>query len=233
MRNIDQLEGTLRRLYEHAVPHAERQARNNLAFDMRASWQARMSNAFTLRNTFTKRSVLVEKATRHDPVAFVGSIAEFMPRQEFGAVDRKTGRHGLAIPTDAARYGGSPDRPITVGNRLSKVKLPAGRKAGVAARNRRQRNILAVEAAASAGSGSRFAFLETADGKGIYRVTGRLTKKRGRRGLKVRKVYDLSRDSVNIPKTPLLAQGLDRAYRRAPALYEKALLRAIEYQWRR
>jgi hypothetical protein len=231
MRNLDQLQGQLERLYKKAVPYAVADGNVRIAFDLRNAWQGEIQKRFVLRNQFTKRSIQVERGSVARPTSTVGSTASYMKDQEFGKVERKKGRHGVAIPTKEARIAGSAKRMVRRSYRVANIKLtPRQRRLP-----RKARNAATVAAAIDAnrgGAGRSFVFMDLGARRGLFSVRGKAKRrgKGGRRGVQVRMVQDLSHDTIRIPSTPTLEPAIHKTVPRAPEMYRRALLKQIDRQ---
>lgn len=221
-RDIRRLERDLSDFAASAVPHAVRNGMNAQAFAGKRLWGKEIRSEMVNRNRFTAGAAIqVQRATglRVDSMeAVLGSIAPYMADQEFGATHRKQGKHGVPIPSSFSAgqaYKSTPRRrPIRKKNWLQNVRLE-NRSRGRA--NRARANLIAVKEAAASGRG--YVYLETRPNRrGIYQVLG------NPRRAKIRLVYDLSRESVDIPRTPTLAPTVDAVRKRAPALYRAAMI---------
>lgn len=205
-----------------AVPHATREALNAMAFEARRVWVELLPKRMTIRSTFTRRSLQVDKARGTNMTtmaARVGSTAPYMDEQEDGGDKGKKGKHGVPIPTSSAAGQGMSARPRTrlvqVKNWMSAIHL-APRVSGI----RQRRNAAALAIAQKNGTG--VAFLDLGKGRsGIFRVTGR------KRGLSVRMIWDLSRKRVTIPKNPTLEPSVAAARMKGADLYVAALNRQV------
>lgn len=217
-RDFDRLKHDLEVTAKRAVPHAARNAVNRCAFEARAGWVAETRSTFVQRNTFTERSLQVDKARGTDMAsmaATVGSTADYMARREDGELKGpKHGKH-VAIPTVSGARGGAITSPIRKPNRLSAIRL-APRPGSTS----KQRNAIAIRMARA--KGQRFAFLETPRGGGIVRVLG------GKRKGPVRMVWDLSRGAVRIKPMPSLQRTLTKLGPRFVAIHEGAILEQLK-----
>jgi hypothetical protein len=216
---IKRLEDKLERVAKKSIPFASRFALNGTAFDARKRAQENIREKMVTRNKFTERSIRVEQTRTLDvrrQAAVVGSVAPYMEDAEFGAVKRKKGKHGVPIPTTVASGEGEgtqprrrvPRRP----NRLQNIRLQDRRGTGM---SRRQQIVAQIKQAAQ--SGQRFVFLDLQRREGVYRVTG------GKRAPRIKMIYDLSRPSVVIPKTPTIIPAAIDAARKLPERYRDAL----------
>lgn len=84
------------------VPYAISQALNQTAFDARAHLQAHLGDSFTIRNTFTARGLRVEKATKTNHEAAVGSVRDYMKLQEEGG-KKVAHSKAMAVPITPAK----------------------------------------------------------------------------------------------------------------------------------
>ena len=218
LRQLKKYEKDLKLFSEKAFLFAEKQTVNDAAFFAMKATKRLISQKFTTRNTFTERRIRVDKATNlNRPVAIMGSLDKYMVDQEFGGTRRITGRHGVAIPTPyASGEGESKKRLKTVRkrNRLSSIRL------------KKQRRSMSIPAMirSAAKKGQKVIFLKLKGRKqGIFRLVG------GKRKPKIKMLYDLSRSSIPVKKRPTLLPATNKAARRMPGFYVKA----IKFQLRR
>ena len=218
-----QFESDLKTFAAKALPFATKATLNKTAFEARREWQKNISDDLVNRNKFTRNSIRVEqtKSLRiRDQAAIVGSIAAYMDTTEFGGTERG-GSGAKAIATSYSAGQGEGVRPRTrlprKPNKMSSIRLKRVR----GAQGRKQRNLLAVKQAAE--SGNRYAFLDLGKRKGIFRVMG------GKRKLRVRMVWSMSKRSVRIPATPTLGPAVSTVAPRVPEYYRQAL----EFQLKR
>jgi hypothetical protein len=223
-RGLDKLAADLEKAKKTAFPYAMRDAVNGAAFEARRIWGEEIRRTFTTRNTFTAgRALQVEKAKgggrAGDIQAMVGSTAAFMAEQETGGTLQGKGAH-LPIPGPVAAgqaAGGRRTRLVRAGNRLKVIRAANVR----AAKTRRQRNAAAMAMARR--TGKRFAVLERPKGGvGLFAISG------GKRKVKARLVWDLSRKSARLPPHPTLGPTLQRMQSRMLPLYEAALLKQLQ-----
>lgn len=222
IKDAQHLETMLAMLAPKAVPHAVRDTLNETAFTVRKEWISLIEAKFILRNKYTVKSIRVAKASGTDlstMQAVVGSAADYMDEQEEGATRVKKGKHGVAIPTPTAAGQGARanprKRPIRRPNYLGAIH-PTSSKVGP----KFQRNAVAIALAIR--KGTRVAYLETKETKGLFQVTG--TERRP----KVRMLYDLQHASVKIPKAPTLGPSLREVDRLAPAIAHKAFTKQFD-----
>ena len=222
---IKQFESDLKTFAARAYPFATKETLNTTALSAREGYVANARNQMTLRNKFTESSLRVEKVRGLNvsrQFAVVGSTAPYMEEQEFGGTKRKGGKTGVPIPTTMASGEGEGVQPrrrvVPKARRLSNIAL---RNKGIKALNKKQMNMLKVKETAK--SGRKFVFLETRRHPGIYRVTG------GVRSPQVKLIWDMSKESVVVPRNPMLAPAVKDAERIMPFVYKGAL----EFQLKR
>lgn len=213
LEGIEDLQRDLHHVRAKAVPHAMRNALNDEAFAARKAWQGNLKKKLTLRSRFTDRSVRVDKArgtNMRTMRSVVGSVADYLPEQEFGAAVPKS-----AIPTGVAsgegRIPGSERRRLVRRPNLKRnIRLP--RPIGGPGKRR-----VAATIAQAKRKKQRFVLLEDGLRKGIFRVGG------GKRKTKLSMVYDLSHRAITKKARPTLGPALEKVIRRAPAIHRRAL----------
>jgi hypothetical protein len=193
--DIDKLERDLKALRRTAIPYAERGAINGAAFGTQKTARETIDDKMVLRNAWTQRTVMVDRATGKRP-ARVGSTQDYMETQEFG------GRERIGhIPTSASAGMSEGSKPRTrlprKPNRMANIRL---RKRRGKVQNRRQRTAVAIAAAKR--KGDKYVFLDTGRTRGIFRLMG------GKRRTRLRMMHDMSRKSVQVPRTPWLRPSL-------------------------
>jgi len=217
-KRIKQLEADLSMLSGRALPYATRNTLNVAAFRAREIAQDNVRNQMILRNRYTERSIQVEKTKSLSipmQAAIVGSTADYMADQEFGATVRGRGSKGVPIPTSysAGQDGAKPRTKLTrKPNKLSSIQLKRSRKHGS---DRKQRNLVAIREAVQ--SGRKFVYLNLGRRQGIFRIVG------GKRNPAIRMVHDLSSKSVDVPRNPWLFPAMEKASAEIPKIYFKSL----------
>lgn len=218
-RQIKEMERDLKTFARKAYPFATRKTINDAAFQTQQIARADVKRDLTLRNRFTVQSIQVDQArslqiSRQE--ATVGSIADYMEDQEFGATKAKKGKKGVAIATSYSSGEGENAQPRTrlprKPNKLANIQLQRRRKKGS---SRKQQNLVAIKQAAA--TGRKYVFLDLGRRQGIFKVTG------GKRRPKIKMVHDMTKESVTIPKNPWLKPAFDEASRMLPAFYADAL----------
>ena len=175
IRGLEELEKGLEQLAERSIPYAARETLNRLAFVGRKIWQDEMASALTLRNAFTQRRVLVDRATGSrmaDMQATLGHTEDYVRRLEFGLGERAK-RSGIPIPSEAA--AGQAKGSLPSGRRRAVKRSLVIRVLGKIKRQsksmpRKARNARAVREAIA--NGSRLAYLELDRRRGIYKIMG-------------------------------------------------------------
>jgi hypothetical protein len=225
LKGLDEMQRQLETVAKRSVPFAAREVVNTLAFKGREIWQAEMASSLTLRNKFTQRRALVEKARtlRVDSMqAVLGHTEPYMFNLEHGKSERAAKRW-RPVPTEAAagQARGSLEagrrkvvRPQNIITRLGNLKAK-----GFAGRPRKARNARAIRQAIK--TGKRLALLDFGRRKGVYKITG------GKRP-KVTKLYDLSRRTTPVPKTPTLQLTLKKTLALAPRVAHDALSKQLK-----
>jgi hypothetical protein len=221
-KGLNEAQRDLQTMAKRAVPYAARNALNTIAFEARAQWQREIRGAFTLRNRFTERSVLVTKASGTDikrMASFVGSTAPFMADQEHGGLVR--GRHGLkGIPGPAAagqQPGGARTRLVRAANRLGAINVSHPQLKG----SRKQRNAIALAVARR--KGQTVALLERPKGgKGLFNLMG------GKRRIRTRLLWDFSKRAVRVSSAPTLQRTLSAVSRKIPHILMASTLEQLK-----
>lgn len=217
----------LERIAKRSVPFAARELVNSLAFEGRKIWQQEMASDLVLRNQFTQRRALVERARTLDMrrmEATLGHTEPYMRMLEFGESERAA-HEWRPIPTESAagqaRGSLAGGRKRAVRPRSVITKLGAIKSGGSAGRPRKARNARAVREAIK--SGRKLALLDFGRRKGIYRVSGSLKRK-----AKLTKLYDLSRRVTPMPKVPTLERTLAKVRLIAPSIAHRVLTRQLQ-----
>lgn len=227
---LDRAEKDLRLFREKAIPYAVRNTLNDAAFVGRRLWQKKMRKAFTLRNRWTQRSALVERAHGTDLGSMesqLGSAEAYLAQQEEGFVERAKGKHGVPIPTSAAadQDGANPRTNLVNPTRyLSAINL-AKRPGAV---SRQARNYAAMAQAAKAGT--RFVLLELRGGKmAIFEASSHLGNvQTGNDSLTMRMVWDLSRKSVSVDAHPTMSPALDDLLPQLPSIQRRHIIKQLQ-----
>lgn len=216
----------LQQFAKRGMPYAARNVLNRQAFQARKVWSKRITDTFTLRNTWTLRTLRVVPAkTRADIFSMhseVGSLSSYMGMQEHGGVEH--GKSGARpIPTAVAAgqpMGSERTKPVRRPNRMNAIQLSKARKGGRAL-SKAQRNAIAVKAAAS--KGTKFALIEFENsGQGIAKVSGR-------KRITVRTVWDLSHKSQPVPREPTLGPTMDSVSRWSAGMAAHALREQLRF----
>ena len=225
LKGLDAMQRELETIAKRSVPFAARETVNGLAFAGRAAWQDEMRKGLTLRNRFTERRALVERARTlrmSDMEARLGHTEGYMRLLEEGKPEKASKRF-RAIPTEVA--AGQAKRSLSGGRkravraaavitRLGSLKVKSGK-----ARGRKATNARAIGGAIR--SGRRLALLDLGKGKGIYRIDG------NRKRLRIWKLYDLTRKRTPMPRIPTLERAITRALEQGPAIAFAALERQL------
>jgi hypothetical protein len=221
-RDLDRFERHLGEVAKQAIPHGVRNGLNKIAFEARTEWQEQLGSRMVLRNNYTARSILVDKATGTNLETMrsvVGSVADYMGLQEDGGSVASKGKHGVTIPTPVSSGEGRGANPrkklVRRPNRLSSIHLGSR----LSTSNRKQRNAASIRQAIA--SGRKYAFLELERRKGLFRISG------GKRKPKVDMVWDLTRKAVTLPKNATLEPTLSRISTRIPHHFAEAMVEQL------
>ena len=224
-REIEKLVSQLETFKKKALPFAARDSLNKQASAGKQIWQGEIQHRFITRNQFTVRSIrkVNVKGGGFDidrMESQVGSVAPYMRLQEFGGTQSGAGR-SHPIPTSVAAGQAEGTRPRTKAvrrpMRQPNIRLTRKRSKG---RTRAQRNAMAVSRAARSSGRNRFVLLELQRGKAIAKVTGR-------KRIRVRIIWDLSRTSVRVPASPTLQPALKALEPIAVSIHRASIIKQL------
>jgi hypothetical protein len=105
MTNVTQFEAELDRINKYGIPNAVRTSLSTAASETVEFCRENLGAKFTLRNTYTARSIVSDRATQRDirdMQSAAGSLQAYMAQQEEGFSHEATGKYGVAIPTPAS-----------------------------------------------------------------------------------------------------------------------------------
>lgn len=221
-RGFDKLAKDLHTFAAKAMPYAMRDSVNAAAFEARRLWSDEIKRTFTTRNSFTAgRALEVEKArgTKGPMVARLGSTADYMGRQETGGIVRgSSGHRPIPGPSAAGQAPGTKrTRIVRAGMRLRAIKASDAKgKTG------KQRNAIALAMARR--TGQKFAVLQRpGGGLGLFSVGG------GKRKIRTRLIWDLSRRSARVPAHATLGPAIHAVQPRLQTMHEAALLKQLRF----
>ena len=226
VRQIKEFEKDLKAFKDRAFPFATKATINTAAFDTMTKGRRIIERNMILRNKYTPKAVQVEQTRTlivNQQEALTGAIEDYLETQEFGGVDVKKGKVGIPLPSSTSAGQGR-TKPRTrlprEANKLQNLRLNRSRRR---AKSRKQKVLFVVQDAVT--SGRRNIFLDLGRTQGIFNVKGgrKNFKRGGPKGAKLRMIYDLSRDSVSIPRSPWLGPAVKLTERRMPEMYLKAL----------
>lgn len=229
VKDIKKFERQILTFKEKALPHATKATINNAVYKAQQEARKEVKSTMILRNAFTIQSIQYDKATSLDinsQVAIVGSTQKYMSDQELGATKEKTGKEGVSIPSPySSGESGLPRKRLPrSANAMKNIELMKGKKKGV---NLRQRNFVAIKLAVQ--KKSRFVFLQLGKQKGIFRVMGgSMRGKKYQRPKELKKVHDLTHDSVKIPVNKWLYPSVMRVKALMPEIYVNELWKQIK-----
>lgn len=231
-KDFKKLERDLKAVNARAFPFATKETLNSAAFQAQEVAQKRIRNTLILRNRWTLGSIKFQKTTTLNiskQFTLVGSVADYMVDQEFGGTKRKTGRHGVPIPTALAAKQSEGSRPrLKVARpRLSKYRLlKRGHRPPGQPKNKRQAILFKMQD--SAATGRPFFHQSSRMKAGIYKSSKKMSAKkvyyRGwPAGARVQLLFALDDPSVPTPRRPWLKPSVDVVTKRMPAIHVKSL----------
>lgn len=211
-RQLRKLTAQLQRAKASALPYAEREFVNSQAFASQRLWRQGLPGKMKLRSKYTESSVQVEKAKLRGH-ASVGSTASYMPAQELGDTQAKRGKHGVPIPAAAPGKRKSRGR-VSKSKQLASIAIRSTQRKqlGSTGRGIRRQALLRIAA-----TGGGFVFMDLGRSQGIYHVRA------GKTRLLVRKVWDLTKQTVTIPENPTMRPAVELAMRSNNELWRKAI----------
>lgn len=215
---VMKLADKLEKMSGRAIPYATRSALNKAAFFARGEAQEVIGRNMIERNKWTRRSVMVQTAKGlniNKQESEVGSVQDYMETQEYGGTVTGRGKT-KPIPTGYAAGQDGQRKRTKVPTRVNKM-----RNIRVGSRNRR--NTLFQSAIIAANAGDKF-FKTSGRKSAIYRVWGKRKRKGQWTRVKMRMVYDMSRRSVRVPKSPWLAPAIKATVKAWPRILKKEII---------
>lgn len=219
-KGAKEMNAGLKRMRGQAVPNALRNTLNTAAFETRTIWRREIRSTFTLRNRFTEQSVRVEQARGSNMVATVGSVAPWMAVQEEGGTVRgKSGHKVIPRAASAGQKAGAPRTRLVRGRfYLGAIQVAHPALSG----GRRQRNAIAIAMARK--QGKNIVLLTRPSGaKGLFIIMSG-----GKRALKTRMLWDVSRSSVRVHAEPTLERSLTAVKPKLGHMLEAALTQQMQ-----
>lgn len=218
-KNIKKLEKGLAKFSARSLPFATKKTLNDAAFAAQKIARADVKKNMINRNAFTVRSILVNQTKSlniNKQASEIGSIAPYMETQEFGGIKRKQGKIGTPIATSYSAGQSENAQPRTKlprkANKLQNIQL---KRAQIKAKNRKQRNAIAVRMASILKN--KYVYLNLGQRQGIFKVLGK------KNNIQVKMIHDLSQNSVKIDKNPWLMPATKEVKTMIPAFYADAL----------
>jgi hypothetical protein len=227
---IDKVVADLGKFAKRAMPHAVRNATNELAFKARKVWVSTIEEKMVLRNRYTLRSIRVDKAKGVDierMQAVLGSGLKYMAAQEEGASHQLRNRHAIPTGASAGQRGARPrTKQVRRPNQLSAIDLSRRLHTG----SRAQRNAANIRMARKAGK--KVVYLESAAGhKGLFRMNG--GRARGKHGRfagssaqlsSVTMLWETGKSSRPVPANPTLGPTVQKVSGGGPEVFLEALI---------
>ena len=215
-KDIKKLENFLEKFNKTGVKFATRNTLNTLAFDAMREAKEVVGDSFINRNTFTVRSIQVNKAgfgNVNSMHSEIGSTQQYMEKQEEGGIVKaKQGSKNLAIATTAAanQTGNRRTRLVTRANKLRNIVLRDKNKLSFI-QNKRQRAV-GIIANAKKNKLKHF-YLDLGNTKGIFSL------KSG----KLKMIYNLKYTQRKIKATHWLSNSSEKVAKNALQIYNKQL----------
>ncbi len=182
------------------VHYAQRDTINDMAFAAMRAAKGEIRENFINRNSWTVRSVLVERAKTPKDGAVVGSTEKYMLDQEVGAVG---GSPRMATPAAAGQSNRQKVRTRQVRKKYRINMIGRVQKNHAGKSDQAMANIIAVKEAVR--DGRKFVYQSRGARKGIYEIRG------SRRKPRTRMVQDLSRRTRVVKPKPWLHPATDQA----------------------
>lgn len=237
-RELKELEKDLKTFAKKAQPFAQRDMLNKTVFEGRKLAHKSIENRMFLKGVgkrWTLGSVQVDKAkglNSRSMVATLGSLQDYMAKQEFGGFKHSKGKEGIPIATRKAsgegRGSGPRKRLPKKGNR---AKFRNSFSRGLRKpKTKKQELLFKVQDAVSTGRRQFYHDFGGSKKKGIFRVTGgRKNFKRGWPvGARIQMMYSLEEQSVRIPKNPWLLPTTKLITKHMPEFYKAAIIKQLQ-----
>lgn len=215
MKRVGILQRRLTELNAKGLAFAQRNTINDMAFATQTASRAAIRSEFVNRNTWTVRSIHVDRAKTTRDSAVVGSTEKYMADQEYGAIG---GPRHVPTPAAAGQSNRSAVRTQVVRKRMRMNAIQLGGKR-VQAGSAKARNVAAVHQAKA--NGEKFVYLERGRVKGIYQVFG--TKRKPR----TRMVQNLTRRQRIVKPHPWLRPASEAVMRNVGRAYAVHLRRQL------
>jgi hypothetical protein len=222
------------KLSKFALPYAVAGALDGMAASARARSVAGMKTEFTLRNTYTVRSVTYRKSIERKVIGSmeseVGSPLDYLAKQEGGFTRSKGGKYGVTIPTAmTAGQTKRRTRPQRMSNKMKNIQL---RHTETGKRIRPKQSLL-VATRMAVNTGSRYFFSPKIGNyrAGIYRVVGGTKGPRNRgwpKGASLELMHDLSKATITTPPHAWLGPATMKANEMRDELFKDALRKQIK-----
>jgi len=213
MKQAKKLEKLLGQVRDKSIPYAQRNAINDTAFEARKQSVSGVRSEFVNRNTWTAKSIRVDRARTPRDSAVLGSTEDYMAKQEFG------GKGKAYVPAPAAAGESNSARvrrrPVRQANWINRIQVAKRRYQDLKGRGmtQAQANIIALSEAKA--KGLKHVIMHKGRGRlGLYQVMG--TKRKPRSRL----LYSLRSGAVTIkPKPWLIPTALHVQEKMAPTFY--------------
>ena len=232
IKGLDKLQNVLGALDKRSVNHVQKDALNDMVFDTRRKWVRQIKHEFILKNSWTEKSIRINKATTSNLKAVVGSTLDYMATQETGGFKESKGSSKSA-PIATAYAAGQKGKRTKLpkrGNALRQLKN-VWKGSGS---NNHVRNQVAMRKAVQSPSRKPYLYMEIGNTKGIFQIPSR--KRINAQGVAVagrlKMVHNLSKDRYRIKPSPTLAPTLVGAQSTLDHIYKERLEERILFKRR-
>jgi len=214
--DLKKLQKDLRFFAADIYPLITRDTLNHGAFETMFIARRLVSRRFTLRNKWTQRSILVEKATGtnvNKMQSKTGSTMDYMRDQELSGEKRTKGSGAVAIPQKDVRTGKSHARTIPKRNYIKSLRLVKGPfKRRFSSKKARVVAMMIV---------AKQKKLAMKMNDNIYTVD-RISTGGGKASGVLRRVYHVGKDSVRIPAMPWLMPSAMKGQKKMQPFFFKS-----------
>lgn len=215
MKQARKLEKILGEMSAKSVKYAQKNTLNDIAFAARKEAVNNVRTGFINRNTWTERSIRVNRAARLGMSAELGSTEDYMRKQEVGGKSKMYGTTpGASGENPRSRIRRRAVRAASKINRIGQAEELSG-----AFGSRQERNVATLKDAKA--RGKKYVKMRKGAGRvGIYRVLGSKSNPRAQL------LYNLRTSRVVVKKKPWLEPAASKTQREQGATLYFARMRA-------
>lgn len=229
-KQIAAIEVMIESISKRGVPIAIQQTLSNTARNAYNEIQKGLDSKFTIRNAWTGRSMSYQRAQGLDidnMSSEVGSVSDYMRKQEDGFETSSGGLHGVQVPTSETAGQSGLKRTKPIRNRFKRTNIDLA-KIQRRFKNPKQQRV--AEIIETMRAGNRFWFGELKGTIGMwYLKGGRPNKKSGwPKGMRPKLLYSANKKRVKTKSTRWLEVSTEMAIAKQPDEYAKALSRQLD-----